>query len=332
MSSAPEESVRVLYVEDAYDEALLVRTFLSALTGSFVAHAQDGDRAIELLRNQEWDILVSDLNLPGTDGFEVIRVARTKFPDIPILAVTGYAQEHYWDHAFRAGADQVMIKPLDRDDFLGRVRSMLRTAREPEAPATEAILAIEGHLGDAAMGCGGTLMLAIGAGTPVVVVPLSVDSRGADPAEHEAARLSSQILGAELRMADSLFGDAPGQTALVERVIKELKPSTIYVPALDDSEPSRTEASRIAGEVARPGTEIIGYQTATTGLEFRPDRFVDIGEKMVLKMEAVGIFQSLGAERADLRLRMVQAYAWYWGRFENFTEAEAFETIREGSS
>jgi len=332
LSRAPEQNVRVLYVEDAYDEALLVRTFLSALSGSSVAHAQDGDHAISLLKNQDWDILISDLNLPGTDGFEVIRLARTKFPDIPILAVTGYAQEHYWDQAFRSGADQVMIKPLDRDDFLGRVRSMLRTAREPGTPATEAILAIEGQIGDAAMGCGGTLMLAIAAGTPVVVLPLSVDKRTADQAELEAARLSCQILGAELRMAESLFGDAAGQTALVERVIKELKPSTIYVPAVDDSDPSRTEASRIAGQVARPGTKIIGYQTATTGLKFRPNQLVDIGEKMVLKMESVGIFQSLGSGRADLRLRMVQAYAWYWGRFDNFTEAEAFETIREGSS
>lgn len=324
--------MRVLYVEDAVDEALLVRTFFSKLSGYSVSHTQDGDHAIGLLRDREWDLLVADLNLPGTDGFEVIRTARAKYPEIPILAVTGYAQEHYWDQAFRSGADQVMIKPLDQDDFLDRVKGMMRTVRPEEAPPTQAILAVEGLLGDAAMGCGGTLMLAIAAGTPVVVLPLSAQGSREKHSELEAARLSCQILGVELRMAESLFGDTSGQAALVQRVIEEFKPSTIYAPALGDQDPSRMEACRIAGEVAPAGTRILGYQTATSGLDFRPTEFVDIGEKLLLKMEAIGVYQSLGTGRSDLRLRMVQAYAWYWGRFENFTEVEAFETIRKGTT
>ena len=59
-------------MEDAFDQALLVKAFFNALPGFTVTHAQDGDQAIKLITSQSWDILVTDLNLPGTDGFTVI--------------------------------------------------------------------------------------------------------------------------------------------------------------------------------------------------------------------------------------------------------------------
>ena len=154
----PSEPLRVLYVEDAVDEALLVRTFFNEAGGYRVTHCQDGDHALELLRQKEWDLLVTDLNLPGTHGFDVIRAARAGDKAMPILAVTAYAQEHYWDQAFRSGADQVMIKPLDRDEFLSRIRTMLAAKSEDAVPRQEVILAVEGLVGDAIMGCGGTLL------------------------------------------------------------------------------------------------------------------------------------------------------------------------------
>jgi hypothetical protein len=51
---------------------------------------------------------------------------------------------------------------------------------------------------------------------------------------------------------------------------------------------------------------------------------------MVLKMEALSTYQSLGAARVDLRPRMAQAYARYWGRYLEFTEVEAFQALRGG--
>ncbi|HBD97974.1 MAG TPA: hypothetical protein DC060_07220 [Gemmatimonadetes bacterium] len=100
-SGAP---LRVLFVEDAFDHALLVKAFLSASGGYEVTHTQDGDQAVRLIEDQEWDLLITDLTLPGADGFEVIRVARAKSPDLRILATTDYTEQEYHDRATSAGA------------------------------------------------------------------------------------------------------------------------------------------------------------------------------------------------------------------------------------
>jgi hypothetical protein len=50
---------------------------------------------------------------------------------------------------------------------------------------------------------------------------------------------------------------------------------------------------------------------------------------MVLKLEALAAYQAVGAPRVDLRPRMAQAYARYWGRFKDFTEVEAFEKVHD---
>jgi len=125
LTSTSSEKVRVLLVEDAIDHALLVQAFLAGLPGAAVTHSQDGDQALRLLESERWDLVVADLNVPGADGFEVIRAAKAVDRHRPVLATTGYTQEHYWDQAFRAGADQVMVKPLEREDFLNRVRTLL---------------------------------------------------------------------------------------------------------------------------------------------------------------------------------------------------------------
>ncbi|MDF2696989.1 MAG: DNA-binding response regulator, partial [Labilithrix sp.] len=76
---------------------------------------------LRLIDTKPWDILVTDLNLPGADGFALIKAFRAKFRRMPILVTTGYTQAEYEEQSLRAGADQVMIKPLSQDDFVFRV-------------------------------------------------------------------------------------------------------------------------------------------------------------------------------------------------------------------
>jgi len=328
LSSDPPRTVRVLYVEDAIDQALLVKAFFNALKGFSVSHAQDGDTALKLIASKPWDILVTDLNLPGADGFTLIKAFRAKFRRLPILVTTGYTQAEYEEQALRAGADQVMIKPLNQSDFTARVQAMVAAAQAPEIDEPAVVLAIEGRLGDAEMGCGGTLMAEVAKGHTVVLVPICRSDRDASPEELKAASIAANILGIELRVDRTLFGNAGGQRDLIERTLNELRPTTMFMPARDDRDPSRREAAQMAEESSAEIGTVLAYETATTGLEFTPSRFHDIRAEMVLKMEALAAYQALGAPRVDLRPRMAQAYARYWGRFRDFTEVEAFEQVR----
>ncbi len=325
----PSQDVSVLYVEDAIDQALLVKAFFNTLPGFSVSHAQDGESAVRLVAGKGWDLLVTDLNLPGTDGFAVIRAFRAKFPQTPVLVTTGYTQAEYEEQALRAGADQVMIKPLNHDEFVSRVQSMVNQSLAPTETEARVVLATEGRLGDAEMGCGGTLMAAASKGQTVILIPICRSAEDVTPAELKAATIAASILGIELRVDRTLFGNMEAQQDLIERTLNELRPTTVYLPASADLDPSRREAARVTRAAASEVQTVLGYQTATTALEFVPSLFNDVRAEMVFKMEALAAYQAVGAPRVDLRPRMAQAYARYWGRFKDFTEVEAFEQVLE---
>ncbi len=330
MSHDPPQSPRVLYVEDAFDQALLVKAFFSTMPGYHVTHAQDGETALKLISDKAWDLLVTDLNLPGADGFALIKAFRAKSPHTPILVTTGYTQPEYEEQALRTGADHVLIKPLGQEEFVARVMAMVARGHAEETDGdVEVVLAIEGRLGDAEMGCGGTLMAEVARGHTVVVIPICHRADDVTPEELKAAAIAADILGVEFRVDRTLFGNAEGQKDLVERTLNELRPTTVYMPAPDDRDPSRREAARVAKEATVEVETVLAYETATTGLDFTPSRFQDVRAEMVLKLEALAAYQAVGAARVDLRPRMAQAYARYWGRFKDFTEVEAFETVHD---
>lgn len=332
MTPSVTDKLKVLFVEDEVDHALLVQTFFAGLPDFAVTHSQDGDHALRLLAEREWDLVVADLNLPGADGFQVIRAAKRKNRHVPVFATTGYTQEHYWDQAFRAGADQVMVKPLDRDDFVGRVQSMMgsRTrARAMAATGRRTVLVVEGLLGDGIMGCAGAGATAKAAGAQVVVLPVPVDPPRVDPGEYAAAKAAARALGFTLRLAESLVGDSDAMAMMLERAVGELRPSVVYAPARGDRHPSRAAASRIAASAAGGRAPVYGYQTATSPSSFSPQKVLDVSGHMEAKTAALAEFGQAGTNRKDLDPGLARAYARYWGRLKDFGEVEVFEIIQE---
>jgi CheY-like chemotaxis protein len=340
LSSDADTPKRVLFVEDAFDQALLVKAFLGAAGGFQVTHSQDGDHALLLLDSEEWDIIITDLNLPGTDGFKIIKRGRAKQADLPILATTGYTDAQYTEQALSSGANQVLIKPLDKDKFLAMVSSLLgegpvsavetspveAAEKSPVRDAgTSPILAVGGLAGDVEMGCGGSLMLAAATGRRVVVVPVCrIDASDAD-AVRVATKKASKQMGLQAVVGKAL-DTTERRTALLEKAINDLRPSAMYIPAMDDSHPERMEAFGVSQSFSVAVDTVLVYQTATSGLDFRPTHFVDIAEQMPTKLKALSAFKDSG--RKDLTAEMAHAYAHYWGRYHEFSEVEAFEIIK----
>jgi len=330
--SSDRPTLRVLYAEDAFDQALLVRSFLQSAGNYEVVHVQDGDQAVRRIGDEDWDLLVSDLNLPGADGFDVIGAFRDRFSDRGILATTGYTEPSYREDALRAGADDVLIKPLDKDEFLERLEVLVGDAN-PAAEAgsgSDAILAVGGLPGDVEMGCGGTLAQAASQGRPVLILPLVAEADEV-AAAGRGARSAASILGVDVLVEEAAMATTEGRTGLVQLALRQFEPGTVFLPAMDDSHPARQEAFRLAKAATMDVPRVMGYQTATTGVAFQPDRFEDVKELLVLKMEALTAYQAAGAGRLDLMPRLAQAYARYWGRFRTFGEVEAFETLRDDS-
>lgn len=332
MSPQSDKPVRVLFVEDALDQALLVKSFLQSAGGYEVSHSQDGDHAAKLLEEEEWDIVITDLNLPGIDGFELCRIARALPEPPPVLAVTGYTGAHYQEEAFRAGADELLTKPLDKEEFLAKVVELTGRGSGSSAPPVQrVILAVGGLVGDVEMGCGGTLLKERERGAAVVILPMCRDELDTDGRGLQGAVNAAAVLGARIVVDEAALDDTKRRVSLLEEVVQETRPTAVFIPALDEAHPSRRQAFRIGKMLVGKVPTVLSYQTATTGMEFRPTRFEDVAEQMMQKMEALTEYQAAGASRMDLAPRLAQAFARYWGRFERFGEVEAFEVLSDGA-
>jgi len=126
--------VRILVVEDERKVANFVSQGLQE-EGHTVEVAKDGESALDLLRHSPpYDLIVLDVMLPRLDGFGVLRAARAARVTSPVLMLT--ARDAVVDKVagLDAGADDYLTKPFSFDEFLARVRALLRRAdgrREP---------------------------------------------------------------------------------------------------------------------------------------------------------------------------------------------------------
>ncbi|NLG24595.1 MAG: response regulator transcription factor [Clostridiales bacterium] len=119
---------KILVVED---DATLRRVVCDVLRqhGHQALAAQDGGQALSVIDAEHVDLLISDIMMPGTDGYELTRALRGAGYSLPILMIT--AKERYQDmeKGFGAGADDYMVKPINMDELLLRVKALLRRAK-----------------------------------------------------------------------------------------------------------------------------------------------------------------------------------------------------------
>ncbi|OGL02262.1 MAG: DNA-binding response regulator [Candidatus Rokubacteria bacterium RIFCSPHIGHO2_12_FULL_73_22] len=136
--------MRILVVEDERKVAGFIRQGL-AEEGHTVEVSADGAEALELLlAGPPYDLVVLDLMLPGRDGVTVLRTARARGVRTPVLVLT--ARDSVADRVtgLDLGADDYLTKPFAFEEFLARVRALLRRAGEGRpAPLTLDTLALD---------------------------------------------------------------------------------------------------------------------------------------------------------------------------------------------
>ncbi|MEA2627146.1 MAG: hypothetical protein QOD06_3191 [Candidatus Binatota bacterium] len=109
---------RILVIEDHADAREALRSLLE-LAGHRVEAVGEGERGVELALSSRPDVALVDIGLPGIDGYEVARRIRSAEGPAPIflVALTGYGQPFDRRHAFEAGFDRHLVKPLDYDEL-----------------------------------------------------------------------------------------------------------------------------------------------------------------------------------------------------------------------
>jgi two-component system copper resistance phosphate regulon response regulator CusR len=120
---------RVLVIED---DASLARSIVDGLSdeGFTVAHAGDGDRARDALRDGVWDLVILDWWLPGRDGLAVLKGHRRESGTTPVLFLT--ARDAVGDRVRGLDAGAYLCKPFAFEELLARARALIRRGRRLE--------------------------------------------------------------------------------------------------------------------------------------------------------------------------------------------------------
>jgi len=123
------DPVRVLVAEDDGEMLDLIRRVLTD-EGYAVLTAGDGQEALARLDDGEFDIVLTDVRMPGADGVAVLRRAMTRKLHQPVILMTAFGSISSAVEAMREGAFHYLAKPFDLDDLLGIVSSAATQIRQ----------------------------------------------------------------------------------------------------------------------------------------------------------------------------------------------------------
>src|SRR5437868_1095161 len=120
---------RILIVDDDSGQRSLLDSFLRS-QGFNTLPVESGERALEVLRDEEISMMISDVRMPGITGLETLRRARQQHSVLPVLLVTAYADIREAVGAMRDGAVNYLSKPIDLDELLASVQRATGMAAE----------------------------------------------------------------------------------------------------------------------------------------------------------------------------------------------------------
>jgi CheY-like chemotaxis protein len=134
-NSAPEDdgldlsNVTVLLVEDEVDTLDLLTIILESY-GARVEGATSANEALAVFSQGQPDVLISDIGMPGMDGYELIRQVRELPPDrgglVPAIALTAYAGETDLERALSAGFNRHISKPVEPDQIVDAIATLIQ--------------------------------------------------------------------------------------------------------------------------------------------------------------------------------------------------------------
>ncbi len=143
----------ILIAEDDGDIVELLRLYLEN-SGYRVISADNGEKALELMKREHVDLALLDVMMPQMDGYELTRQIR-KISNIPILILSARDQDYDRILGLNLGADDYLTKPFNPMEVAARINSNLRRFYELGAAAGETGRAGPDHAGRAVSGCGG---------------------------------------------------------------------------------------------------------------------------------------------------------------------------------
>lgn len=135
MADIEFSKLNILMIDDESFMRGLIRRVLRDMGVKNIREAADGQRALDILNANEEriDLIICDLQMPNMDGFQFVYFLRrdeTKyFADVPVLILTGHAEQESVDMARKLGINGYVVKPVSRDTLEARMKVALTSPR-----------------------------------------------------------------------------------------------------------------------------------------------------------------------------------------------------------
>jgi two-component system invasion response regulator UvrY len=142
--------IRIGIVDDHVIVRRGLRQFLSEEVDLRVTgEAANGHEALELVRQGEVDVLLLDISMPGQGGIDALQAIKTRFPELPVIILSGFPEQHYAVTLIKQGASGYLNKECDPTEIANAVRTVAR-GRRYVTPAVAELLADSLGRGDVA--------------------------------------------------------------------------------------------------------------------------------------------------------------------------------------
>ena len=329
--STQQRRLRILLVED--DAIFAAVTAEVMRERALVRWTPTAESAIAAAGEKDWDVIITDIELPGMSGLELVMKIKAAQPHVATLILTGHRSFDNAVEAIRVGADDFLTKPVDRRTLIEKIDELAALSARRKAASSAAVLAIGAHPDDVEVGAGGTLLGHVAQGHEVSILVLTGGEIGGIPAERarEATR-AAELMGVRLfhvNLADSSVSEGGATIGEITRVIEELEPDTIYTHSGHDLNQDHRNVHHATTVAARRVPRIFCYQSSSSTVEFRPSRFVPVDEFMDRKLAVIRSYTSQVKQRRYLDAELLRATSRYWSRYGHSRFVEPFEVARD---
>ena len=132
--------IRVLVADDHTIVREGLKQILSRHDDITVAgEAANGNDVLKMVREQPWDVLVTDMSMPGRSGIELIKLVKEACPGLPVLVLSMYGEDQYAVRVIRAGASGYLKKESASDQLVGAIRKVASGGVHVSAATAEAM-------------------------------------------------------------------------------------------------------------------------------------------------------------------------------------------------
>lgn len=103
----------------------LKQILLDEFPDAVITSVNDGNKLLQKAQTEKWNIIISDVSMPGRNGLEVVKQLKAEFPDLPVLILSMHPEDHYAIRALKAGASGYLTKDSASEELVNAVRIIL---------------------------------------------------------------------------------------------------------------------------------------------------------------------------------------------------------------